>query len=51
MSADRNIVAEIDKLIYHTEDAPNLVDFCSLLEDAANEIRRLRGEPPVEKQY
>ena len=40
--SDQDIVAEIDELIYETEDAPNLVDFCSLLEDAANEIRRLR---------
>ena len=51
MSNDEDIVETIDELIYRTEDAPNLADFCSLLEDAANEIRKLRGQPEVKKQY
>ena len=51
MSKDEDIVETIDELIYNTEDAPDLADFCSLLEDAANEIRKLRGQPEVKKQY
>jgi hypothetical protein len=51
MDENEDIVEVIDDLIYHTEDAPDLCDFCSLLEDAANEIRRLRGQPEKPKQY
>lgn len=51
MNQKLDIVDEINELIYNTEDAPGLEKFCSLLEDAANEIRKLRGLPEVEKQY
>ena len=48
---EQDIVEEIDQLIYETEDAPNLADFCALLERAANEIRKLRGEPEKPREY
>jgi hypothetical protein len=49
VSEESDIVASIEKQL-DAEDY-DLVDLMSLLEDAANEIRRLRGEPTKPKGF